>query len=94
VSGAVAMAHAARNHEGDGLEASVRVIWKTSDVILRVIAVKIVEHQERVEPPLQILREHAGEFNAGSVAGRHPGDDVFYRPGLLNICWRDCLIHV
>src|SRR5579862_1410210 len=70
------MAHAASDHIRDGLEASMRVIRKPADVILRVVGTERVEHQERIEPLLQILRKYARELHTGAVrrrlAGNHP----------------------
>ncbi len=52
VAGRVAMAHAAGDHVGDGLEAAVRMIGKAGDVVAGLVGTKRVEHQERIEPML------------------------------------------
>jgi hypothetical protein len=70
VAGAVAVAHAPGDHVGHGLEAAVRMVGKARDVVVGLVAAKGVEHQEGVEPVLQILREHAGELDAGPVRSR------------------------
>jgi hypothetical protein len=57
----------AGEHDGHGLEAAVRVLGKAVDVVPRRIAAKGIEHQERVEPALQGLGEHAGELDAGTI---------------------------
>jgi hypothetical protein len=50
VAGAVAVAHAALEHVGHGLEAAVRVVGEAADVVARVVGAEGVEHQEGVEP--------------------------------------------
>ncbi|EWS60259.1 hypothetical protein Y695_04582 [Hydrogenophaga sp. T4] len=74
VTRAIAVQHAARDHVGDGLEAAVRVVGETGDVVVGVVAAEGIEHQERVEPALQVLREHAGEFHARAVGRGLPRD--------------------
>jgi hypothetical protein len=53
VAGAVAVAHAAGEHVGDGLEAAVRVVGEAADVVAGLVGAEGVEHQEGVEPALQ-----------------------------------------
>ena len=77
VADAVAVAHAALQHVGDGLEAAVRVAGKAADVVAGVVGAKGVEHQERVEPALQVLRQHARQAHAGAVAGGLALDQPF-----------------
>ena len=43
------------------------MIGKASDVFIGHIAAKRVEHQERIEPLLQILRQHPREAHARTV---------------------------
>ncbi|MNT06635.1 hypothetical protein D3C72_1413120 [compost metagenome] len=77
VAGAVAMAHAASQHVGDGLEAAVRVIGEAADVVILAVGAEGIEHQERVQPALQVLRQHAGQLDAGAVGrGDAPHDAV------------------
>ena len=52
VAGAVAVAHIAGEHIGDGFEAAMRMVGKAGDVVVRIVAAKGIEHQERVEPTL------------------------------------------
>ena len=52
------MAHAARNHVGDGFKAAMRMVWKAGNVIVGVIAAEGIEHQKGVQPLLQVLRQH------------------------------------
>ncbi|MNN23309.1 hypothetical protein D3C81_1367020 [compost metagenome] len=77
VAGAVAMAHAASQHVGDGLETAVRVIGEAADVVILAVGAEGIEHQERVQPALQVLRQHAGQLDAGAVGrGDAPHDAV------------------
>ena len=45
----VAVAHAAVEHVGDGLEAAVRMVGKARDVVLGLVGAELIEHQERIE---------------------------------------------
>ena len=45
----VAVAHAAGEHVGDGLEAAMRVIRKARDVVVGIVGAELVEQQERIE---------------------------------------------
>ncbi|MNT11018.1 hypothetical protein D3C72_1458760 [compost metagenome] len=87
IAGAVAVTHAASQHVGDGLEAPVRVIGETADVVVLVVGAEGIEHQERVQPALQVLRQHAGELYAGAIgrgnAAHHAVDGARARYGLL-----------
>ena len=74
VADAVAVAHAALEHDRHGLEAAVRMVGKAADVVGRGIAAEGVEHQERVEPALQRLGQDAGQADAGAVGGRLAAD--------------------
>jgi hypothetical protein len=66
----VAMAHAAREHVGHGLEAAMRMIGKAGDVVGALVGAELVEHQERVEIGQRLAADHAIELHAGAVAGR------------------------
>lgn len=76
MAGAVAVTHAPGNHVGDGFEAAVRVVGKAGTVVLRVVAGEVVQHEEGVEPTLQVVREHARELDAGTVTGGLAGDEA------------------
>jgi hypothetical protein len=76
VTGAVAVTHAAGDHVRDGLEAAMRMIRKPADVVLRVVGAERVEHEERIEPALQRLREHARQLDAGAIRCRLAGDEA------------------
>ena len=67
MAGRIAVAHAPGDHVGHGLEAAVRVVGKAADVVARVVGAEGVEHQERVEPVLQVVGQHAGQLDAGAV---------------------------
>ena len=75
VTGAVAVTHAAGDHVRDGLEAAVRMIRKPADVVLRVVGAERVEHEERIEPALQRLREHALSLTPAPSDVGWPCDD-------------------
>ena len=83
VAGAVAVEHAARDHVGDGLEAAVRVVREAGDVVVGPVAAEGVEHQERVQPALQVLRQHAGELDARTVGGGYARHQPLDAAGLL-----------
>ena len=76
VADAVAMAHAALEHDRHGLEAAVRMVGKAADVVARGVAAEGVEHQERIEPLLQRLRQHARQLDAVAVGGGLAADDA------------------
>ena len=68
VADAVAVPHAALEHDRHGLEAAVRVVGKAADVVARGVAAERVEHQERIEALLQRLGQDARQLDAGAVA--------------------------
>jgi hypothetical protein len=76
VADAVAMAHPALEHDRHGLEAAVRMVGKAADVVVGRIAAEGVEHQERVEPALQRLRQDAGQADARAVGRGLAADDA------------------
>jgi hypothetical protein len=76
VAARVAVPQAAGDHVGHGLEAAVRMVWKAADVVARVVGAEGVEHQIRVEPALQVLRQHAGQLDARAIAGGLAGDEA------------------
>src|SRR4051812_49255848 len=70
------MAHAAGDHVRDRLEAAMRVVGKSADVVLRIVRAERVEHEEWVQPPLQRLGQHAGKCHAGAVRRGLSGDQA------------------
>ena len=72
----ITVAHAAFEHVGHGLEAAVRMVGKTGDIVARVVGAEGIEHQERVEPPLQVLGQDTDELDAGAVLGGLAGDET------------------
>jgi hypothetical protein len=74
------MTHAAFDHEGDGLESSVRMIGKPGKIVIGVVAVKGIEHQKGVKPALQRLGQHPVEFDAGPIGGRLTGHQALDTP--------------
>ena len=85
VPGVVAMAHAARDHVRHRLEAAMRMVRKAADVVLRIVGAERVEHQERIEPALQRLRQHARELHARAVGRRLAGDHALDRARLRHV---------
>ena len=79
VADAVAVAHAPLEHDRHRLEAAVRMIGKAADVVARRIAAERIEHQERIEPLLQGLRQHADELDAVAVRGGLAAHDALHR---------------
>ena len=66
----VAMAHAAGEHIGHGLEAAMRMIGKAADIVGAIFRAKLVEQQKRVEFAHAAIADDAVELHAGAVAGR------------------------
>ena len=48
ISHMILMAHASVEHVRDGFEAAMRVRWESGDIVIGIIGVELVEHQERV----------------------------------------------
>lgn len=66
----VFVAHTPFEHVGHGLEAAVRVRREASDIVVRVLGIELVEHQERVEafrdgPPITRVRRTPAPSEAG-----------------------------
>ena len=59
---------------GAGVEQMIR---ESGDVVVRVVAAEGIEHQERVEAALQVLRQHPGELHPCAIRGRLAGDQSF-----------------
>lgn len=76
MAGAVAVAHAPGDHVGDGFEATVRMVGKPGDVVAGAVAAKGIEHQKRIQPPLQVLGQYPREFDARPVRRGLTGDDL------------------
>ena len=53
------------------------MIWKSTTVIIGIIAAKVIEHQERVEPSLVSLCQNAREFDAIAVSSGMAHDLLF-----------------
>jgi len=70
IADAVAVPHAPGNHVSDGFETSMRVIGKACEIIVRVVAAKCIQHQERIKSTLQRLREHTIELHARAIGSR------------------------
>jgi hypothetical protein len=70
VAGAVTVPHPSGNHVGDRFEAAMRMIGKAAEIVLRMLVAEGIEHQEGIQPALQIRRQHPGQANARAVGGR------------------------
>ena len=68
MTGTVFVSHSSCNHVRDGFKPAVGMIWKTTTVIIGIIAAKVIEHQEGVESPLVRLRQNARELDAIAVS--------------------------
>ena len=84
VTSAIAMAHATIDHVGDRLETAMGVIGKASDVVVRIVAAKDVEHQEGIESALKVLGQDAHDANTCSVGYLPADDDALDRTPLLD----------
>ena len=82
VARVVAMAHAPGDHVRHRLEPAVRMVRKAADVVLGIVGAERIEHQERIEPALQRLRQHARELHARAVRRRLAGDHALDRARL------------
>jgi hypothetical protein len=54
------------------------MIWKARNVIIRIVAAKRVQHQERIETLLKILRQDPGEFDTGTIGGGLANDQLLH----------------
>jgi EAL domain-containing protein (putative c-di-GMP-specific phosphodiesterase class I) len=63
-------------HVGHGFEAAVRMIREAADVVFRIIGAERIEHQERVQPALQRLRQHACQLHAVTVGSGLAGHQL------------------
>ncbi len=82
VTGAVLVAHATAQHVAHGFKAAVRMAGEPGAVVVGVIAAEGVQHEEGVQPALQVLREHPCEFDTRAVARGLAGDEAFHAAGL------------
>src|SRR3546814_552331 len=67
VAAAVTMTHTAIYHVGNGLKAAMGMIMKASDIVLGIICTEIVQHQEGIQPTLQIARQYTSQLDACTV---------------------------
>src|SRR5690606_10167820 len=80
----VTMAHAPVEHVGDGLEAPVRVLRETGDVVLRALGAEFVQQQERVQLRQRRAADHPGQAHAGAVGSGHAADDALDTGGVVH----------
>ena len=72
----VLVAHVAIEHVGHRLEPAMRVCRKTGDVVVRIVRVKLIEHEEWIHVQAALAAEAAAQPHAGAVRRRHRLDDM------------------
>ena len=77
--GAVSVQHAPGDHVSHGFKAPVRMVRKTGNVVVGLVAAKGIKHQKRVEAVLQVLGEHAVELDTCAIRGGLAGDQALDR---------------
>ncbi len=80
VSQAVAMLDGACEHIRDGLDAAMRMPWKTGQIILRLFIAKVVEQEERVEVSGVAETERTPQMNTCTFEGRLGFDETLDWP--------------
>ena len=75
------MAHMAVEHIGDGFEAPMRMGRKAGDVVVRVVGIELIEHEERIHVQSALTAEAAAQLDAGAIGRRHRLNDVNQRAG-------------
>ena len=65
----IAVSHSALEQDRQGFKASVRMVWKTSNGVVGVIASEVIEHQKRIQSLLEGLSDDASQANARAVLG-------------------------
>jgi hypothetical protein len=89
----VLVQHVPGEHVGDGLEPAVRMRRKTFDVLARLVAAELVEHQERVEARELALPEAAPERYAGAVGGALRRDGAEQAAGCICGVFHEAITH-
>ena len=56
----------ALEHDRDGLESPMRMVWKAADVICWVIGMKAVQEDERIKMTQAALSDDSGDSNTGA----------------------------
>ena len=70
VARAVPVAYSPGQEVGHGLEAAVRMSGEAADVLAGIIGAERIQHEKRVQPPVQVLRQHTRQPYAGAIRGR------------------------
>src|ERR1700733_5022540 len=76
VAEVILVPHVTVEHVGDGLEAAMRGGREAGDVILRIVRVELIEHQERIDLKAALTAQTAAELDAGAVRGRYRWNDL------------------
>jgi hypothetical protein len=71
VADRIAVLHASLEHDGDGLEAAMRMVREAGDPRLRIVGAELIEHEERIDRIKLRRADHALELDAGAVGGGH-----------------------
>src|SRR5271155_2578048 len=77
----ILMAHMAIEHVGDSFEAAMRVRREAADIVVRIIGIELIEHQERVHILAALAAQTAAQLDAGAVRSRDRLDDMNQRAG-------------
>src|SRR5882724_1990177 len=84
------MAHAAVEHVGNGFEAAMRMCREAGHVVVRVIGIKLVEHQKRIYILAALATQTAAQFDAGAIGSGNRLDDMDQGAGAhLKSPWKD-----
>ena len=68
--------HVPVQHVRDGLESAMRMSRKAGEIIVRIVRVKLIEHQERIDVQPALASEAAAQLHAGAVGGGDRLDDT------------------
>ena len=68
--------HVPVQHVRDGLETAMRMRRKAGEIVVRIVGVELIEHEERIDVQPALAAEAAAQLNAGAVGGRDRFDDV------------------
>src|SRR5690606_5751350 len=68
--------HMAVEHIGDGFKAPVRVRRKTGYIVVRIVRIEFIQHQEGIESRMGILSQAAVYAHASAIAGGASGYEL------------------
>jgi hypothetical protein len=73
----VLVAHMPVEHVGHRLESAMRVRRKSREVIVGIVRIKLIEHEERIDVQAALAAEAAAQLHARTVRSGHRLDDVY-----------------